>query len=142
MENSTISEIFAKVFRFYPQNESSILPDIYDISALDASWILSSTLVIFTMHMGIALIEVGIVGEKNQLNVMMKNLIDFCVGGIAFWCFGFALMFGRGGFSNGFFGAGDFFVNAKVSDPLMGQLLAFYFFQMSFSTTAMTIGEL
>jgi ammonium transporter, Amt family len=141
MENLPLSQILNKTFRYHSHNESFVLPGIYDVEKLDVTWILCSSLIFFTMHTGIALIEVGIVGEKNQLNVMMKNVVDFCAGGIGFWVFGFALMFGRGEFTNGLFGAGDFFVNAKVTDPLMGQILTFYFFQMSFSTTAMTIGE-
>jgi ammonium transporter, Amt family len=141
MKDLPLSQILNETFRFDPHNESFILPGIYDVETLDVTWILCSSLIFFTMHTGIALIEVGIVGEKNQLNVMMKNVVDFCAGGVGFWIFGFALMFGRGQFTNEFFGAGDFFVNAKVTDPLMGQILTFYFFQMSFSTTAMTIGE-
>lgn len=140
MDNSTVAESFEKAFRYLPQNESFAIPGIYDISLLqDASWILTSTLIFFTMHTGLALIELGIVGEKNHLNVMMKNIVDFCAGGLSFWIFGFGLMYGRGEFTNGFFGAGDFFVNVQITDPLAGQIMAFYFFQMSFATTAMTI---
>jgi ammonium transporter, Amt family len=139
MDNLTIFETIDEAFRYFPHNESFAIPGTYDISVQDASWILTSTLIFFTMHTGLALIEVGIVGEKNHVNVMMKNFVDFCAGGLAFWIFGFGLMFGRGKFTNPFFGAGDFFVNAQASDPLMGQVVTFYFFQMSFSTTAMTI---
>lgn len=48
-------------------------------------------------------------------------------------------MYGRGELSNGLFGAGDFFLNVKVTDPLMAPILTFYFFQMSFATTASSI---
>lgn len=48
-------------------------------------------------------------------------------------------MYGRGEFTNPFFGAGDFFVNAKVTDPLMAQVFTLYFYQMSFATTTTSI---
>jgi hypothetical protein len=67
------------------------------------------------------------------------NSVDMCAGGLSFWIFGFGLMYGRGELTNGLFGAGDFFLNAKVTDPLMGQIFTLYFFQMSFATTSTTI---
>lgn len=139
MENLTISEIFHSAFHFYSHNESYAIPGLYDLKVEDATWVLASTIVFFTMQTGMALIEAGVVSKKNQVNVMMKNIVDVCVGGISFWIFGFALMYGRGAYTNPFFGAGDFFVDAKVNDPLMGQVLSLYFIQMSFATKATTL---
>lgn len=70
---------------------------------------------------------------------MMKNLIDAVLGGLAFWIFGFGFSFGRGGLANAFIGVGDFLVNPSDDDPMMGQKLAAFFFQLSFATTATTI---
>lgn len=70
---------------------------------------------------------------------MMKNVVDVCFGGLSYWIFGFGLMYGRGEHTNPFVAVGDFFVNAKVGDPLMGQIFTFYFLQMSFATTSTTI---
>lgn len=139
MENLSVSEIFESVFHYFPHNSSYAIPGVYDLQLQDATWVLTSTLIFFTMQTGLAMIEAGVIGKKNQVNVMMKNIVDMCAGGLSFWIFGFALMYGRGGFTNPFFGAGDFFANAKVNDPLMGQIFTFYFFQMSFATTSTTL---
>lgn len=139
MDNLTVSEIVESAFHFYSHNESYAIPGLYDLQLQDATWALSATLIFFTMQTGLALIEAGIIAKKNQVNVMMKNIVDMCAGGLAFWIFGFGLMYGRGELTNPFFGAGDFFVNAKVTDPLMGQIFTLYFYQMSFATTSTTI---
>jgi Amt family ammonium transporter len=53
------------------------------------------TLMIFAM------VEAGFTRAKNAVNILMKNLMDFSVGTIAFFLIGFGLMFGK---SNGLFG--------------------------------------
>lgn len=88
---------------------------------------------------GFALVESGVVRSKNEVNIMLKNVVDVCFGGLSFYLFGFALMFGRGEYTNSFFGLGDFVVDAKVGDPLMAQIFTHYFYQMSFATTSTTI---
>lgn len=139
MENLTVSEIIDEAFHWYSHNSSYAVPGLYDLKLEDATWVLSATLIYFTMQTGLALIEAGVVRKKNRVNVMMKNFVDFCVGGLAFWIFGFALMYGRGEYTNPFFGAGDFFVEAEVTDPLMPQVFSFLFIQISFATKATTI---
>lgn len=51
----------------------------------------------------------------------------------------FGIMFGRGEYTNPFFGAGDFFLNVKSGDPLAAQIFTLYIFQLGFATTATTI---
>lgn len=96
-------------------------------------------LIIFTMQTGFALVESGVVRSKNEVNIMMKNVVDVCFGGMSYYIFGFALMFGRGLYTTPFLALGDFVVDGKVGDPLMGQLFTFFFYQMSFATTSTTI---
>jgi Amt family ammonium transporter len=96
-------------------------------------------LIIFQMQTGFALVEAGIVRSKNTINIMMKNIADVCIGGLAFWIFGYALMFGRGQFSTPFFGSGDFFLDTKFDDVLMGPIVTLFFYQMSYATTSNTI---
>lgn len=139
MDNLTVPEIIESVFHWYSHNSSHAIPGLYDVTEQDATWILSATLIFFTMQTGLALIEAGVIQQKNQVNVMMKNIVDMCAGGLSFWIFGFALMFGRGEYSSPFFGLGDFFVNAKVEDPLSAQICSLYFFQMAFATTSTSI---
>ena len=102
----------------------------------DATWILTSAFIIFTMQSGFGLLEAGLVSAKNESNIMVKNAIDVIFGGLAYWIFGFAISFGGEGTSNGFTAWEYFFVNSD--NEHMG-LYAKYFFELSFSTTATTI---
>ncbi|MDY7002478.1 MAG: ammonium permease [Cyanobacteriota bacterium] len=59
-------------------------------------WLLLAGALVFFMNAGFALLEVGLCRSENSINVLAKNLIVFCVAAIAFWMFGFGLMFGDG----------------------------------------------
>lgn len=139
LQNLTVPEIIDEVFHWYSYNSTHVLSGLYELKLEDSSWVLTIALIIFTMQTGLALVEAGVIHKKNQVNVMMKNIVDVCAGGICYWAFGFALMYGRGEFTNPFFGAGDFFVNAKCDDPLSRQIFSLFFFEMSFATTSITI---
>lgn len=110
-------------------------PGLYDLSDADATFPILSCLIIFQMQTGFALVEAGIVRRKNGVNIMMKNIADVCIGGLAFYIFGFALMFGRGQYSTPFFGLGDFLVDTKFGDPLTCQVFTLFLYQMSYATT-------
>jgi Amt family ammonium transporter len=88
------------------------------------------------MQAGFAMVETGFTRAKNAVNIMMKNLMDFCVGSLAFWAVGFGIMFGVS--ANGWFGTSGFFLSDfKVGgDPWV---LAFWMFQVVFCATAATI---
>eukprot|EP00794_Sanderia_malayensis_P012874 gene12874-14199_t len=103
----------------------------------DATWILTSAFIIFTMQSGFGLLEAGLVSAKNECNIMIKNMVDVIFGGLAYWLFGFGLSFGNDAGSNGFTGVGSFLTDAGHND--MGHLFARFFFQLSFATTATTI---
>ncbi|XP_028403420.1 putative ammonium transporter 3 [Dendronephthya gigantea] len=107
-----------------------------DFQPDDATWILTSAFIIFTMQSGFGLLEAGIVSRKNETNIMVKNAIDVIYGGLAYWIFGFAISFGNDELNNRFMGWGDFFVDSVGED--FG-IFAKYFFQLSFATTATTI---
>lgn len=83
--------------------------------------------------------ESGCVSIKNEVNIMMKNIIDIVLGGFTYWVFGYGLQMGRGPLSNPFVGVGDFLVDPSDTDPLMGPIFTSFLFQLSFSTTATTI---
>ncbi|MEN8240030.1 MAG: ammonium transporter, partial [Actinomycetota bacterium] len=68
----------------------------------------------------------------NAANIIMKNLMDFSVGGITYWAFGFALAYG-GSSLGGFIGYGDSWL---FSDPTRSSE---WFFQVVFAATAATI---
>ena len=60
----------------------------------DIAWVAISAALVFFMQAGFALLEGGGSRAKNSVNVIMKNYADLCVGALAFWAVGFALMFG------------------------------------------------
>ena len=86
------------------------------------------------MQAGFALIESGSVRSKNTVNVLMKNYMDTCIGGLVFWLFGFGLMFGLN--QSGWIGLSHFMPDQM--DDWHWNLL---FFQMMFAATATTIAS-
>lgn len=102
----------------------------------DIVWTIVAASLVFFMQAGFAMVETGFTRAKNAGNIMMKNLMDFCIGGLAFWAVGFGLMFGL---SNGFAGWSHFFVNFDNSTPDGHWGYTFWLFQVVFAATAATI---
>jgi len=102
---------------------------------LNFVWTLIAAFLVFLMQAGFAMVESGFTRAKNACNILMKNLMDFSVGAIAFWAVGFGLMFGT---TNGFFGTTDFFFSAATGDGEAWNY-AFWMFQVVFAATAATI---
>ncbi|RZC33607.1 ammonium transporter 3 [Asbolus verrucosus] len=121
------------------KNASTHIPWLYDIDPEDTNWIITSSFMIFTMQTGFGMLESGCVSIKNEVNIMMKNVVDIVLGGLTYWIFGFALSFGRSPHNNGFIALGDFFTDPRLKDPLKGAIYAAFIFQLSFATTATTI---
>ncbi|MGB3513400.1 MAG: ammonium transporter [Microcoleaceae cyanobacterium] len=67
-----------------------------NFAAVENIWLLLAGALVFFMNAGFALLEAGFCRSNNSINVLAKNLIVFCVAAIAFWMFGFGLMFGDG----------------------------------------------
>ena len=63
-------------------------------------WFLIGAALVFFMQAGFAMVETGFTRAKNAGNIIMKNLMDFCIGTVVFAVLGFGLMFGEdiGGF--------------------------------------------
>jgi len=99
-------------------------------------WTLIAACLVFFMQAGFAMVEAGFTRAKNSINIMMKNLMDFSMGTLAFWALGFGLMFGVT--TTGFFGTSGFFLSdfSVGGDPWV---LAFWMFQVVFAATAATI---
>ncbi len=106
---------------------------------LDTVWTLLAGVLVMFMQAGFAMLEAGFTRAKNACNVLMKNLMDFSFGSIAYWAIGFGIMFGAG---NLFMGTGGFFLRGDPFASLSWTpipLEAKYFFQMVFAATAATI---
>jgi Amt family ammonium transporter len=101
--------------------------------ALDTAWLMLAAFLVFFMQLGFAMVEAGFVRSKNTTNILMKNVLDACIGGIAFFAVGYGLAYGvSGASSNKLFGDGFFFLNS-FSD------YASWIFQFAFAATAATI---
>ncbi|XP_055928659.1 putative ammonium transporter 3 [Argiope bruennichi] len=103
----------------------------------DATWVMTSSFIIFTMQSGFALLEAGCVTRKSEVNVLMKNIVDIVFGGLSYWMFGYGMSYGTSRGTNPFFGVGNYFVDTQEIN--MGYLYTTYIFQLSFASTATTI---
>lgn len=66
-------------------------------SATDVIWVLVGAILVFFMQAGFALCEAGLTRAKNTGNILMKNMMDFCIGTPCYWLVGFGLMFAGAG---------------------------------------------
>ena len=101
---------------------------------LNVVWTCVAAFLVFFMQAGFAMVETGFTRAKNAVNILMKNLMDFAVGTIAFFLVGFGLMFGK---SNGLFGT-TLFGLAGV-EPGADWNWTFLIFQTVFAATSATI---
>lgn len=62
---------------------------------LFAVWFLMGAALVFWMQAGFAMVEAGFTRAKNSGNILMKNLMDFCIGTIVFILIGFSLLLGE-----------------------------------------------
>lgn len=107
-------------------------------SSVNTIWVLFGTALVFFMQAGFSLREAGFIRAKNTGNILMKNLMDFCIGTPAFWLVGFRLMFGKG---SGIIGSFDPLIRGEYSQALPSgvPLWAFAIFQTVFCATSATI---
>merc|ERR1719361_1468304 len=86
------------------------------------------------MQLGFTLLEVGTVRYKNTVNIMFKNFCDFCLGGIVWYFFGWAITGAPSDSDrkNDFMGSGDMFLDS--SEDYVN-----WFFSLVFAATAATI---
>lgn len=71
------------------------------LSEIFGIWYLIGAALVFFMQAGFAMVETGFTRAKNAGNIIMKNLMDFCIGTIVFMFLGFGLLLGEdalGGF--------------------------------------------
>ena len=103
--------------------------------SVDVMWTLLGAAMVFFMQAGFSLCEAGLTRAKNTGNILMKNLMDFCIGTPAFWLVGFGIMFGGSGAVIGGF---DPFI---LGDYDFGSIpkWCYVIFQTVFCATAATI---
>ncbi len=101
---------------------------------INVVWTCVAAFLVFFMQAGFAMVEAGFTRAKNAVNILMKNLMDFSVGTIAFFLIGFGLMFGK---TNGLFGTTLFGLSGV--EPGADWNWTFLIFQTVFAATAATI---
>lgn len=108
------------------------------ISSINTTWVLVAAALVFFMQAGFAMVETGFTRAKNAGNIIMKNLMDFCIGTPLYWFIGFGIMFGG---MSGFFGGIDLFTRGDYSSilPEGVPFFAYFIFQTVFCATSATI---
>ncbi len=109
-----------------------------EFSSVNTIWVLLGAALVFFMQAGFSLCEAGFTRAKNTGNILMKNLMDFCIGTPCFWLVGFGVMFGTG---TALFGWFDPMIMKDYSSVLPDgvPLWAFAIFQTVFCATSATI---
>jgi ammonium transporter, Amt family len=88
----------------------------------DALFILLGAIMVLAMHAGFAFLELGTVRKKNQVNALVKILVDFSVSTIAYFAVGYAVAYGTG-----------FMVGAEELAAKNGYELVKFFFLLTFA---------
>ena len=88
----------------------------------DVLFILLGAVMVLAMHAGFAFLELGTVRSKNQVNALMKILVDFSVSTIAYFFIGYAVAYGV-----------HFFANAETLSARSGFELVRFFFLLTFA---------
>ena len=66
-------------------------------SGVNTMWVLVGSALVFFMQAGFSMCEAGFTRAKNTGNILMKNLMDFCIGTPCFWSRGLGDVYKRQG---------------------------------------------
>ena len=115
-----------------------------ELLTINNVWMMICTALVFFMHMGFSLLEIGLTRQKNTINILFKNIFIITVGLLLYCLVGFNLMYpGFGEGSSGFFGFAGFGLDAiAASDLAYNEGYTYwtdFLFQGMFAATAATI---
>ena len=96
----------------------------------DALFILLGGIMVLAMHAGFAFLELGTVRRKNQVNALVKILVDFSVSTVVYFLVGYAVAYGT-----------SFFVGAEVLAARNGYELVKFFFLLTFAAAIPAINS-
>jgi ammonium transporter, Amt family len=91
-------------------------------SGSDVLFVLLGAIMVLAMHSGFAFLEVGTVRRKNQVNALVKIMVDFAVSTIAYFFIGYSIAYGIG-----------FFDGAQALSEKNGYELVKFFFLLTFA---------
>lgn len=100
-------------------------------------WFLIGAALVFFMQAGFAMVETGFTRAKNAGNIIMKNLMDFCIGTVVFVALGFSLMMAED-YAFGFIGIPNLNIFSDFGGFIDGNASSFVF-NLVFCATAATI---
>ncbi|SHI04973.1 ammonium transporter [Clostridium grantii] len=104
---------------------------------MNSMWVLIASILVFLMHAGFAMVEVGFTQSKNAVNIIMKNFVTVAIGVIGFFIVGYGIMYGESFFN--IFGTSGFML-LNTPDTVSGiSFEVFFFFQAIFAATCATI---
>lgn len=92
------------------------------VSSNDVLFVLLGAIMVLAMHAGFAFLEVGTVRKKNQVNALVKIMVDFSVSTIAYFFIGYSIAYGI-----------NFFSSAEVLAAKNGYDLVKFFFLLTFA---------
>src|SRR5450432_1541515 len=113
-------------------------PDAPYISPINTAWTLAAAFLVFFMQAGFMCLEAGFARSREAINIILEGIVDTCLCGVLFWCFGFGFMFGAG---NGWIGQQYFMLHGtpRTYGTTGVPMLAFWLFQFAFADTCSTI---
>ena len=98
------------------------------VSASDVLFVLLGAIMVLAMHAGFAFLEVGTVRSKNQVNALVKIMVDFSISTIAYFFIGYSIAYGV-----------SFFSGAEVLAAKNGYDLVKFFFLLTFAAAVPAI---
>ncbi|WP_292466396.1 ammonium transporter [Methanolobus sp.] len=101
-------------------------------TALTVLWLIIAGAIVFLMHAGFSLVEIGLTRTKNTANILMKNFMTICLGIVVYWAVGWGIMYGAD--FAGLIGIDQFFL-VGADNALWNS----WWFQMVFAATGATI---
>ena len=112
--------------------EESVTSEVFGV------WFLIGAALVFFMQAGFAMVETGFTRAKNAGNIIMKNLMDFCIGTVVFVLLGFSLIMAED-YVLGIFGVPNLEILTDFGAFLKGGNAPSFVFNLVFCATAATI---
>ena len=98
------------------------------VSSSDVLFVLLGAIMVLAMHAGFAFLEVGTVRSKNQVNALVKIMVDFSISTVAYFFIGYSVAYGV-----------NFFSGAEVLAAKNGYDLVKFFFLLTFAAAVPAI---
>ena len=98
------------------------------VSSSDVLFVLLGAIMVLAMHAGFAFLEVGTVRSKNQVNALVKIMVDFSISTMAYFFIGYSIAYGV-----------NFFSGAEVLAAKNGYDLVKFFFLLTFAAAVPAI---